>query len=265
MSTARDILVIDDEAVVTQGVARLCKGEGLTVDTAVSGKAGLALLDHGTYRAVLCDIMMGGMDGFQFLDAYARRGLHAPVVMITGYSTVEYAVRALGSGALDFLAKPFTVDEVLAHVRRALRYGDLLASAGAAGIATLRGKPPAEAHRLGEISWVVVEADGTARMGVNPLFTRSLADLCEVTLEAKGSEVTQGRSCAVLTGNDTLAHHVMSPLSGTVLAANERLATEPALLSSAPYTDGWLYRLLPCDLDYNLRLLQTDIAPGRSD
>ena len=265
MSTARDILVIDDETVVTRGVARICAGEGLAVDTADSGRAGLALLDHSTYRVVLCDIMMGGMDGFQFLDAYARRGLHAPVVMITGYSTVEYAMRALGSGALDFLAKPFTADEVLAHVRRALRYGDILASAGAAGLAALRGHPPAHAHRLGEISWVVVEADGTARMGVNRLFTRTVAALREVTLEATGSEVTQGRSCAVITGSDALMHQVMSPLSGTVLAVNERLVTEPALLGSAPYTDGWLYRLLPCDLDYNLRLLQTDIAPGRSD
>jgi CheY-like chemotaxis protein/glycine cleavage system H lipoate-binding protein len=254
MKPLRDILVIDDEAVVAQGVVRICGGEGLSVDAADTAAAGLDLQERFSYRLVLCDIMMGQLDGFQYLDEAARRGYRMPVIMITGYSTVENAVRSLRCGALDFIAKPFTADELLAILRRGLNYARLIEAAGP-GSPPLPADCPSGYHRLGRVSWAASEPDGTARIGLHAIFIRTLGTVRGIDLSPVGNDLSQGGACAAIVTEDTLAHHVMCPLSGRILEMNDRVISDPSLLSEAPYTDGWLYRILPSELDYNLRLL----------
>ena len=120
--------MIDDEPVVLQGVERICRGEGLAVDPATGGMAGLKQLERHAYRLILCDIMMEDLDGFGFLAESHRRGNRAPVVLASGYSTGENAIRSLQCGAFDYIAKPFTVDELMAVVRRASQFSTLLAA-----------------------------------------------------------------------------------------------------------------------------------------
>lgn len=259
MSAARDLLVIDDEPVVLAGVSRIGESEGWSVDTAESGRDGLRMLEAGPYRLILCDIMMEGCDGFQFLAEAARRQLATPVIMTTGYSTVEHAVRSLRNGALDFLAKPFTMDELLAVVHRGFAI-DRLGADGRPG--ATGGCPPAY-HRLGRVSWAAPEPEGTVRVGVSDLFLRALGGLQRLTLYPVGSELIQGLTCAEADAPDGLSHHVMGPISGRVLEANPRLLTAPDLLLRDPYGEGWLYRLVPADLAYNLRFLEC-AAPAPS-
>ena len=135
MKTERDILVIDDELMVTQAVVKVCSLEGMTVAAADNATDALRFLEDNNFRLALCDIMMSGLDGFQFLEELNRRGIQTPVVMMTGYSTVENAVRSLTStGAVDYIAKPFTADELLTVVRRSLRCAALLEEAESAGL-----------------------------------------------------------------------------------------------------------------------------------
>ena len=94
---ARDILVIDDELTVTQAVVKVCSAEGMTVAAADNATEALRFLEDSKFRLVLCDIMMNELDGFQFLEELDRRGIQTPVVMMTGYSTVENAVKSLTS------------------------------------------------------------------------------------------------------------------------------------------------------------------------
>jgi formate transporter len=145
MKSVRDILVIDDEPVVLQGVERICGSEGLSVDHGGQRAAGLDRLDRHAYRLILCDIMMEDVDGFEFLAEAGRRGNRTPVVMTTGYSTVENAVRSLQRGAIDYLAKPFTADELMAVVRRGL----LPPGGRRARRARVPNPCPADFHRLG--------------------------------------------------------------------------------------------------------------------
>ena len=255
MKTTRDILVIDDEAVVAQAVARICGGEGMSVDAADSGTAGLERLDRCSYRLVLCDIMMEDLDGFQYLAEAARRGSCTPVVMITGCATVENAVRSLLCGAIDFIAKPFTADELLAVVRRGFNYGRLLEAAGAAGVPPFVTNCPPPYYRLGDVSWAAIEPAGTVRIGVSDIFVRTIGGIQSVALSPAGSELVQGSSCAVITAADALAHSVMCPVSGRVLEINAQVLADPATVQRDPYADGWLYRILPSALEYNLFLL----------
>jgi CheY-like chemotaxis protein/glycine cleavage system H lipoate-binding protein len=253
MKIARDILVIDDEPVVLQGVARICGSEGLTVDTAPSGQAGLERLEKSAYRLIICDIMMGDIDGFEFLAAVGRRGDRTPVVMATGNSTVQNAVRSLQHGAIDYLAKPFTVDELMAVINRGLNYRAMHDRGSAAPSAPR--SCPVHFHRLGYVSWAVTEPVGTVLIGVNDLFVKTLSGFRSIELVAEGTDLVQGTGCATITSSDGLAHALMCPVSGRVIEVHAELQAQPAQIERDPYGAGWLYRILPSDLAYDLQNL----------
>jgi CheY-like chemotaxis protein/glycine cleavage system H lipoate-binding protein len=255
----RDILVIDDEEVITRAVTRICTAEGMSVDAASSGAAALKLLESHCYRLIVCDIMMTDIDGFQFLAEVARRSIATPVVMATGYSTVENAVRSLCCGAVDFIPKPFTADELLAVVRRGIRCGQLqrLAATPAEKLPdTLAYVPcPSKYYRLGYISWVWVEHEGTALAGVTDLFLKTLDGVQALALAQVDDEVVQGESCASVISLDGATHAVMCPLSGRIVEVNSAPASDPTVIEKDPYFEGWLYRILPSELDPDLKQL----------
>ena len=178
MRQKQDILVIDDEPTVTQAVVKICGAEGMTVSAAGQASEALQALEQNAFRLMLCDIMMPELNGFQFLEELVRRGIHTPVVMMTGYSTVENAIKSLTStGAVDYIPKPFTADELLAVVSRSLRCGLLLDEAETASLprsGAMSYVPcPANYYRLGYASWALMEGKGTARVGVSDLFIKA--------------------------------------------------------------------------------------------
>lgn len=259
MKTPRDLLVVDDEEVITQAVVRVCEADGLTVDVADSAAAALARLAHGTYRLIVCDVMMADVDGFAFLAELTRRRDYTPVIMSTGMSTMENAVRALNSGAIDFVPKPFTADELLTAVRRGMNYAKLQHAAEAALgelPESLAWVPcPPEYYRLGFSSWLAQEPAGTVRVGVTDLFLKTLDAVQIATLSATGDDVVQGASCAVLTDMGGLEHSVLSPVTGRIVETNRAVAAAPAVMERDPYFEGWLYRVLPSELQYDLQHL----------
>ena len=97
----RDILVIEDEPMVTAAVEMVCSDPGLSVTSVDSARAALECLRSKEFRVMLCDIMMQELDGFQFLRELDQQGIQTPVIMMTGYSTVENAVKSLAAGAID--------------------------------------------------------------------------------------------------------------------------------------------------------------------
>lgn len=260
MNTARDILVIDDELTVTQAVVKVCGAEGMTVAATENATDALRYLEDGEFRLVLCDIMMSGLDGFQFLEELDRRGIQTPVVMMTGYSTVENAVRSLAStGAVDYIPKPFTADELLTVVRRSLRCALLLEEAESASLER-RGcmsyvPCPADYYRLGYVSWVRIEDEGTASIGVSDLFLKAAQGITELELSLPGEDLLQGIPCAVATSLDGSKHEIICPMDGKILEVNEDAQSNPSLVEKDPYFRGWLYRILPPNPENNLQWL----------
>ena len=247
---SRDLLVIDDETVVRDAIALVCGAEGLDCALVDRADDGLTLLADGGFRLVLCDLMMPGTDGFGFLEAARRRSPGSPVVMITGFATRENAVRSLSAGAIDFLAKPFTSEELLSVVRRGLRYGELERAGGSLPFVPC----PSDRYRLGYVSWVRREPREVV-VGVNDAFVRTLGAVRGIDLAKPGEELIQGMSCASLTGADGSRNAVLGPVTGRVLEANPRLSAEPALVEKDPYREGWLYRLAPSELQPDLERL----------
>ena len=260
MSQLRDILVIDDEPTITRAVVKICGAEGMTISTADHASEALRYLEESKFRLVLCDIMMPELDGFGFLEALAQRGIHTPVVMMTGYSTVENAVKSLSStGAVDYIPKPFTADELLTVISRSLRCGALLEKAESASLprnGIMSYVPcPADYYRLGYVSWVLMEDKGTARIGVSDLFLKAAEGIKEFELSAIGDDLLQGIPCATATSPDGLIHDIMCPLSGKILEVNTAAQSNPSLVEKDPYFRGWLYRILPSNPESDLRWL----------
>lgn len=114
------VLVVDDERVMREGCARICQGMGCEVLTAQDGEQGLRLLAQNPVDVLLLDLMMPGVSGMEVLGELVGKDTAPVVIVITGYATVELAVQAMKQGAYDFIAKPFTPDQLRLVVSRAL-------------------------------------------------------------------------------------------------------------------------------------------------
>ena len=257
MSQTRDVLVIDDEPVIAGAVSRICAAEGLTVDSAGSAVEALELLVARTYRLIVCDIMMSGVDGFGFLAVAGRRAPKTPVIMATGYATLDNAVRSLSLGAADFIAKPFTADELLAVVRRALRARRLQEQAAAGGLRdSLAFVPcPPKYYRLGNVSWVKEEREGTALIGLSDLFLKTIDGVAGLELSPLNDEAAQGAPAATVTSAAGDRHAVPCPVGGRIVAVNAAAKADPGAIEKDPYFEGWLYRVVPTDLQGDLKSL----------
>ena len=115
-----NVLVVDDEAVIREGLTRILEGGGLAVETAKNGHAAIELLQQKEFDLIITDLKMPGMDGFEVLNAVKILQPDTPVIMITGYATVETAVEAMKCGTVDYLVKPFSPEQILEKVHHAL-------------------------------------------------------------------------------------------------------------------------------------------------
>jgi DNA-binding NtrC family response regulator len=118
--TLGHILIVDDEPGMRRMASRALAREGYRVDAAAGGEEALKVLDAGKVDLVVSDIVMQPMSGLDLLDRIRIKDPAIPVVMITAYGTVESAVEAMKRGAVDYIAKPFSTEELLLVVQKAL-------------------------------------------------------------------------------------------------------------------------------------------------
>jgi DNA-binding NtrC family response regulator len=113
-------LVIDDEQVVLDSVSKILADENYEVDVTLSGREGIDRAIKKNYDILLTDIRMPDIGGMRVLRDVKRAKPSLPVVMITGYASIESSVQAMKMGAADYLEKPFTPDQLLKAVASAL-------------------------------------------------------------------------------------------------------------------------------------------------
>ncbi|HKI50406.1 MAG TPA: sigma-54 dependent transcriptional regulator, partial [Desulfobacteria bacterium] len=112
------VLIVDDESVVRKGISRALAHRLIQATEAASGKEALNLLNTRVFDLVLLDIKLADMDGVEVLRQIRRNDPEMSVVMITGYPTIATAVRCTKLGALDYLTKPFSLDDLDAALGR---------------------------------------------------------------------------------------------------------------------------------------------------
>jgi CheY-like chemotaxis protein/glycine cleavage system H lipoate-binding protein len=255
MARATDILVIDDEKVVLDAVTHICTAEGLRTETARDGATALRALALHRFRLVLCDIMMPEMDGFQVLEQVQQRYPETPVIISTGFSTVENAVKSLYAGAIDFIPKPFTADELLSAITRGLRYREFLdirRSDGTVDPGMFTVPCPPRYYRLGYMSWVLLENDGTALIGISHAFAQTIDQISGFDFLEEQEDIVQGIHCARVRTTPGLTHSILSPVSGKIIGKNPELEADPHVVEKDPYFAGWLYRVIPSEPEYEL-------------
>src|SRR5687768_2833601 len=126
MEDSRRCLIVDDEPGLRRLLVRLMEGDGFTCTEASTATDALAALERTPTTLVLTDLRMSPMDGIELLRAIRSRHPDTAVVMITAVADVDVAVSCLAIGALDYLTKPFHLEEVRARVNQALEKRRLL-------------------------------------------------------------------------------------------------------------------------------------------
>ncbi len=119
-----NILIIDDEPDLLEKLRTLMTGEHYTVTTAADGLAGLEKIWNDSYDLILLDIMLPGINGLAILAEIRAAGIETPVLMLTARGDIDDKVAGLNLGADDYLAKPFSVAELLARSRALIRRGN---------------------------------------------------------------------------------------------------------------------------------------------
>lgn len=254
------ILVIDDEQVILDAISRIASAEGFQVDSDNDASSALKKISQKEYSLILCDIMMPQMDGFSFLDEIQKRRIPTPVIMITGFSTVENAVKSLFKGAIDFVPKPFTFEELNSSINRGIRYYRVQKGIEEAkfrndktSISYVPGPP--KYKRLGNLSWMNLETEGIAIIGATDLFLETIEKLVKIELMDNDEEIIQGDTCANLLTSDELTHRLLSPASGRIIERNEKIINNINLLEKDPYFEGWIYKVIPSNMEYDSNYL----------
>ena len=121
----RKILVIDDEQNIRKMLIRVLSPEGFIVKEADNGLEALKRLQEENYSLVLLDLKMPGLNGIETLKKIRENDLNLPVIMMSAYGSIHEAVEAMKLGALDYLIKPFDIEELKIIIKRAIKQYEL--------------------------------------------------------------------------------------------------------------------------------------------
>jgi two-component system OmpR family response regulator len=117
------VLVVEDYVPMAAAIRRGLRGEGVTADVATRGEDALWMAGATEFDAIVLDVMLPGIDGFETCRRLREDGVWAPILMLTARDAVEDRVRGLDQGADDYLTKPFSLAELLARLRALVRRG----------------------------------------------------------------------------------------------------------------------------------------------
>jgi CheY-like chemotaxis protein/glycine cleavage system H lipoate-binding protein len=268
MGKANRILVIDDEEVVLASVEKILQRDGSIIDKAMTAEAALEKLKDTQYDVVIADLMLPGMNGLELLCKIREDKPDIPTIMITGFATIQSATQAMKIGAVEYLPKPFTRSELRGAVFRALRRKSLppavrAAIAESGAVETRKGTTatstePGAVYRVPHHTWCKIDEDGNVIVGMDPVFAHTLGTLRDFELPLENELIEQGRTCLHAEDHEGIAHALCSPVSGRVIEVNSQVGKNLDLVLTDPEGSGWLFRLLPMDLEKELESLVPD-------
>jgi DNA-binding response OmpR family regulator len=146
MNPAKRILIVEDDMHIAELLCMHLHDEGYDVEHAADGEAGVRLLERGSWDALVLDLMLPGVDGLEICRRARTMTRYTPIIITSARSSEVHRILGLELGADDYLAKPFSVLELVARVRALLRRADALArnarlDAGALELGDMRIDP----------------------------------------------------------------------------------------------------------------------------
>ena len=253
------ILAVDDEKIILDSLRKMLVLGGYSIDTVESGSEALGLIRKRDYDFVFTDLKMPGMDGVEVTKAVKHLRPDIDVVVVTGYGTIETAVETVQYGAMDYVEKPFTEDELLAFVKTALikrqarlekqvRHKVRLVKPGIGeSKSRFELNVPAGAFISPQHAWARIELNGAVRIGLDDLIRKIFRQVDSVSLPEPGRKIDKGDTLFSISYGD-YSLDIPSPLSGTVISVNEEQAEHPEWLAIKPFELSWMCRLEPTKL-----------------
>ncbi|MBN2345569.1 MAG: diguanylate cyclase [Candidatus Aminicenantes bacterium] len=117
---AKRILIVDDDQTVLESLSDFLQFHGFAVRAAPGASQGMQALAENDFDLVICDLVMPGMDGIALIKLIRESGKEVPLLVMTGFASIEYAVESMKAGAADFITKPLKLDHVMLIVNRVL-------------------------------------------------------------------------------------------------------------------------------------------------
>ena len=260
------ILAVDDEEIVLSSFRKILALDGFSIDTVERGKEALGLVQKNDYDFVFADLKMPEMDGIEMTKAIKHLRPDIDVIVITGYASIESAVETMKYGAMDYVQKPFTEDELVDFVNKSLiRRQDrierlikpqvhlITPSIGAEKSKHVINVPAGVFISPAHV-WVSLELNGMVKVGVDDFAHKILGPLDGIDLPRIGQKVEIGNPLFVI----RKAEHRLnlpSPLSGRVVSINADLLDHLDYLQMKPYELGWICTIDPANLPGDLQTL----------
>jgi CheY-like chemotaxis protein/glycine cleavage system H lipoate-binding protein len=253
------ILAVDDEKIILDSLRKMLVLGGYSIDTVESGEEALGLVSKRDYDFVFTDLKMPGMDGVEVTKAVRHLRPDIDVIVVTGYGTIESAVETVQYGAMDYVEKPFTEDELLAFVKTALikrqarlekqvRHKVRLVKPGIGeSKSRFELNVPAGAFISPQHAWARIELNGAVRIGLDDLIRKIFRHVDSVDLPETGKKIARGETLFSITYGD-YSLNIPSPISGTVISVNSEHAEHPEWLAIKPFELSWMCRVEPSDL-----------------
>jgi len=244
--------------------------DGFSVDTVENGFEAIGLIKSHHYDFIFTDLKMPEMDGVEVAKSVRQARPDIDVVIITGYGTIETAVECMKYGAMDYLQKPFTEDELLENVRRFVilrkeriaNKGNTLVHksvydmpAGMAGGIHDLGLMSAKRHTMFISSghcWAGVEQQGSVKVGLDDFAKKLIGRIDSVELPNLGMYVKAGQPLFIVK-QQTHSIPFLAPLSGKIVRVNSRVNEDPEILDLTPYRNNWLCVIEADNLDLELK------------
>jgi len=261
------ILAVDDEAIILDSFRKILVVAGYSIDTVEKGREALGLILKNDYDFVFTDLKMPEMDGLEVTKAVKHLRPDIDVIVITGYASIDTAVETMKFGAMDYVQKPFTEDELIGFFNKSvIRRRDrleremkptvrLITASTAESGSRHEFNVPAGIFVSRNHTWVNVEMNGIARVGIDDFVRKILQQIDKVELPKPNKEVKRGEPLFSIKHN---AHtiDVASPISGKVVLVNTEHLEHPDLIALSPFELSWMCCIDPSNLAEELHSLK---------
>ena len=253
------ILAVDDESIILDSFRKILVFAGYSIDTVETGSEVLGLIRKNDYDFVFTDLKMPEMDGVEVTKAVKHLRPDIDVIVITGYASIETAVETIRFGAMDYVQKPFTEDELTEFVKTALikRQANLENQAHhkirliRPGTSESKSRfelnVPAGVFISPQHAWAKIELNGIARVGLDDLIRKIFNRIDHVELPETEQEIRKGETLFTLKYGD-YSLKIPSPLSGKITSVNSEHAEHPEWLAIKPFELSWMCGIEPSNL-----------------
>ena len=245
------ILCVDDEEVILDSFRKILVLDGYSVDTVQTGQEALGLIQTHHYDFVFTDLKMPAMDGLDVVKSVKHMRPDIDVVVITGYATVETAVEGMKYGAMDYVQKPFTEDELLAFVKKALIKRQDKIQKQLKPKVNITHMPDTERVRTGEFAipggvfisqshcWASLSQEGSAKIGLDDFAKKLIGHVDDIEFPNVGMHVKAGQPLFSVRQKHRRVQF-QAPISGQVVKINQVLSEDCDALDLTPYQKNWI-------------------------